>query len=200
MGLFDDGKESALFQAIRMNEALKAKKTWEKRRKRVFFDYIKKYIDKGHTLEIDNNLMSSKGLRDLSEYDIMQYMQDYRPAIYNYKDFKSSTYEIILTTMNSKDEISAVSLETIYANSDIEARNKAYRLIVSGYLNVDGKNVTYASIDNINRFLNKLEINKIEMSKYLEILYRKQFDELLGFYIKDENGIYINFNYFKMEE
>lgn len=196
MGLINDAG-SILFQVIKMKEAYDANKDWERRRKEAFFKYIEKYLDKDRALDVDN-LMSGD---TLDGCHIQQPMKNSRFAVYNSsKEPNASKYEVAVTIMNCKNEIEELSLQTIYANSDIEARNKVSQLIRSEFLNTNKKNFAYAHIGNINRFFNKLKINNIETSKYLEILYRKESDELLGFYVKDENGLGINFNYFEMEE
>jgi hypothetical protein len=181
---------------IKMKESHDVDKTWKQRRKKAFYKHIKKYIDENSSLDIDN-FMSRDSLH---ETESLQLMENSRFAVHNPEELKDSKYELMLTIMDCTNTVKDVALRTIHAKNDVEARIKANHTISSIYLEDNKKNFAYAHITNINRFFKKVKIDKIEMSKYLEILYHKQDDELFGFYIKDENGTDINFNYFKMEE
>ena len=193
MGLLGDAG-SIILDLVKMKESYDLNKAWKQRRKEAFFKHIEKYIDEDGALDVDN-FMS----RD-SETESLQLMENSRFAVHNPEELKDSKYELMLTIMDCTNTVKDVSLRTIHAKNDVEARIKANHLISSEYLKANKKNFAYAHITNINRFFKKVKIDKIEMSKYLEILYHKQDDELFGFYIKDENGTDINFNYFKMEE
>lgn len=193
MGLLGD-TGSIILDLVKMKESYDSNKAWKQRRKEAFLRHIEKYIDEDGALDVDN-FMS----RD-SETESFQLMENSRFAVHNPENLKDSKYELMLTIMDCTNTVKDVSLRTIHAKNDVEARIKANHIISSEYLKANKKNFVYAHITNINRFFKKVKIDKIEMSKYLEILYHKQDDELFGFYIKDENGTDINFNYFKMEE
>lgn len=193
MGLLGDAG-SIILGLVKMKESYDSNKAWKQRRKEAFFKHIEKYIDEDGALDVDN-FMS----RD-SETESLQLMENSRFAVHNPENLKDSKYELMLTIMDCMNTVKDVSLRTIHAKNDVEARIKANHIISSEYLKANKKNFAYAHITNINRFFKKVKIDKIEMSKYLEILYHKQDDELFGFYIKDENGTDINFNYFEVKE
>lgn len=195
MGLLGDAG-SIILDLVKMKESYDSNKAWKRRRKEAFLRHIEKYIDEDGALDVDNFMSRDS----LNETEILQLMENSRFAVHNPEDLKDSKYELMLTIMDCTNTVKDVSLRTIHAKNDVEARIKVNHIISSEYLKANKKNFAYAHITNINRFFKKVKIDKIEMSKYLEILYHKQDDELFGFYIKDENGTDINFNYFKMEE
>ena len=195
MGLLGDAG-SIILGLAKMKESYDSNKAWKQRRKEAFLRHIEKYIDEDGALDVDNFM--SRDLLD--ETKILQLMENSRFAVHNPEELKDSKYELMLTIMDCTNTVKDISLRTINAKNDVEARIKVNHIISSIYLKANKKNFAYAHITNINRFFKKVKIDKIEMSKYLEILYHKQDDELFGFYIKDENGTDINFNYFKMEE
>ena len=195
MGLLGDAG-SIILNLAKMKESYDSNKAWKQRRKEAFFKHIEKYIDEDGALDIDNFMSRDS----LDEAKSLQLMENSRFAVHNPKESRDSKYELMITIMDCTNTVKDVSLKIIHAKNDVEARIKANHLISSEYLKANKKNFAYAHITNINRFFKKVKIDKIEMSKYLEILYHKQDDELFGFYIKDENGIDINFNYFKVKE
>lgn len=195
MGLLGDAG-SIILGLVKMKESYDSNKAWKQRRKEAFFKHIEKYIDEDGALDVDNFMSRDS----LDETKSLQLMENSRFAVHNPKESRDSKYELMLTIMDCTNTVKDVSLKTIHAKNDVEARIKANHLISSEYLKANKKNFSYAHITNINRFFKKVKIDKIEMSKYLEILYHKQDDELFGFYIKDENGIDINFNYFEVKE
>lgn len=182
--------------AIKKKASHDADKIWKQRRKEAFYKHVEKYVDENGALDVDN-FISRNSLYDARE---IKPIKNSRYAILNSKESKNSKYELMLTSMNCINEIKDVSLETIHAKNDKEAIIKASHLIMSRYLKINKKNFTHAHISNINRFFKVLKIDDIEMSKYIEILYYKQTDDLLGFYIRDENGVDINFNHFEVGE
>lgn len=195
MGLLGDAG-SIILDLVKMKESYDSNKAWKQRRKEVFLRHIEKYIDEDGALDVDNFMSRDS----LDKTESLQLMENSRFAAHNPENLKDSKYELMLTIMDCTNTVKDVSLRTIHAKNDVEARVKANHIISSEYLKANKKNFAYAHITNINRFFKKVKIDKIEMSKYLEILYHKQDDELFGFYIKDENGIDINFNYFEVEE
>lgn len=195
MGLLGD-TGSIILDLVKMKESYDSNKAWKQRRKGAFLRHIEKYIDEDGSLDIDNFMSRDS----LDEAKSLQLMENSRFAVHNPEELKDSKYELMLTIMDCTNTVKDVSLRTIHAKNDVEARIKANHIISSEYLKANKKNFAYAHITNINRFFKKVKIDKIEMSKYLEILYHKQDDELFGFYIKDENGTDINFNYFEVEE
>lgn len=195
MGLLGD-TGSIILDLVKMKESYDSNKAWKQRRKEAFLKHIEKYIDEDGALDVDNFMSRDS----LDETKSLQLMENSRFAVHNPEDPRDFKYELMLTIMDCTNTVKDVSLQTIHAKNDVEARIKANHLISSEYLKANKKNFAYAHITNINRFFKKVKIDKIEMSKYLEILYHKQDDELFGFYIKDENGTDINFNYFEVEE
>lgn len=195
MGLLGDAG-SIILNLAKMKESYDSNKAWKQRRKEAFFKHAEKYIDEDGALDIDN-FMSRDSLDATKS---LRLMENSRFATHNPKESRDSKYELMITIMDCTNTVKDVSLKTIHAKNDVEARIKVNHLISSEYLKANKKNFAYAHITNINRFFKKVKIDKIEMGKYLEILYHKQDDELFGFYIKDENGIDINFNYFEVKE